>query len=141
MPATEEQKYPGSRLGLPATGVGSAAPMGVRVGAFALDLLLSFLIALLFTRPELPRNWSLLVWAVMTVLSVGLFGSSPGQVICGLRVAPLGRALVGVWALPRTALIFLIVPVLITDVDGRGLHDRWCRTVVVRSRAREVTVS
>ena len=136
MAATENHQYPGSRLSLPASGVGSAAPMGVRVGAFALDLLISFLIALLFTRPELPRNWSLLVWAVMTVLSVGLFGSSPGQVICGLRVAPLGRSLVGLWVLPRTALTFLIVPVLITDVDGRGLHDRWCRTVVVRTRAR-----
>ncbi len=109
--------------------------MGVRFGAFALDLVLSFLIALLFTRPDLPKNWSLLVWAAMTVVGVGLFGSSPGQVVCGLRVAPLGRSLVGIWVLPRTALTFLIVPVLITDVDGRGLHDRWCRTVVVRTRA------
>ncbi len=134
MTPTEDVPYPGSRLALPASGVGSAAPMGLRVGAFAIDLLLSFLIALLFTRPELPKNWSLLVWVVMTVLAVGLFGSTPGQVICGLRVAPLGRSFVGLWALPRTALTFLIVPVLMTDVDGRGLHDRWCRTVVVRTR-------
>ena len=136
MPATGEQNYPGSRLGLPASGAGSAAPMGVRVGAFALDLLLSFLIALLFTRPELPKNWSLLVWVLMTVISVGLFGSSPGQAICGLRVAPVGgRALVGLWSIPRTALTFLIVPVLLTDADGRGVHDRLCRTVVVRTRS------
>ncbi len=137
MAPTKNEPYPGSRLGLPDSGAGSAAPMGVRVGAFALDLLVSFLIALLFTRPELPRNWSLLAWAVMTVVAVGLFGSTPGQVVCGLRVAPLGRTLVGLWSIPRTALTFLIVPVLITDVDGRGLHDRWCRTVVVRTRARE----
>jgi len=131
----EEEGYPGRRLGLPASGIGSIAPMGVRVGAFSVDLLLSFLIALLFTRPELPRNWSLLVWFLMTVFTVGLFGSSPGQALCGLRVAPLhGQALVGVWAIPRTVLTFLIVPVLITDRDGRGLHDRLCRTVVIRSR-------
>jgi uncharacterized RDD family membrane protein YckC len=110
--------------------------MGVRFGAFAIDTLLSFLIALLFTRPDLPRNWSLLVWVVMTVFSVGLFGSSPGQVICGIRVAPIGgRALVGLWSIPRTALIFLVVPVLLTDADGRGVHDRLCRTVVIRTRA------
>jgi uncharacterized RDD family membrane protein YckC len=133
--ATDEQKYPGSRFGLPAAGLGSVAPMGVRVGAFALDLLASFLIALLFTRPELPKNWSLLVWVVMTVFSVGLFGSTPGQAACGLRVAPVGgRALVGLWSIPRTALTFLIVPVLLTDADGRGLHDRLCRTVVIRTR-------
>jgi uncharacterized RDD family membrane protein YckC len=110
--------------------------MGTRFGAFGIDLLLSFLIALLFTRPELPRNWSLLVWVLMTVFSVGLFGSTPGQTICGIRVAPLGGpALVGLWSIPRTALIFVIVPVLLTDADGRGLHDRLCRTVVIRTRA------
>jgi uncharacterized RDD family membrane protein YckC len=109
--------------------------MGVRVGAFALDLLFSFLIALLFTRPALPQNWSLLVWAVISIVAVGLFGFTPGQAMCGIRVAPLGgRALVGLWAIPRTALIFVIVPVLLTDVDGRGLHDRFARTVVVRTR-------
>ncbi len=135
MAATQEQQYPGRRLGLPQSGVGSAAGMGVRTAAFALDLALSFLIALLFTRPELPKNWSLLVWAVMTVVAVGSFGFTPGQAISGLRVAPMdGRSLVGPWALPRTALVFLIVPVLITDADGRGLHDRFCRTVVVRTR-------
>ena len=45
-----------------------------------------------------------------------------------------GRAIVGLWAVPRTALTFLIVPVLVTDRDGRGWHDRLCRTVVIRTR-------
>ncbi len=115
--------------------MGSVAPLGVRIGAFVIDLLLSGLIALLFTRPELPRNWSLLVWVLMTVIAVGIFGFTPGQAICGIRVAPLGgRALVGLWVIPRVALTFVIVPPLLTDVDGRGLHDRLCRTVVIRTR-------
>lgn len=135
MASTEKQSYPGSRLGLPRSGPRSVAPMSVRIGAFAIDLVLSFLVALLFTRPDLPRNWSLLVWIVMTVTAVGLFGSTPGQVVCHIRVAPVGgHALVGLWVLPRTALTFVIFPVLITDGDGRGLHDRLCRTVVVRTR-------
>ncbi|GGM06441.1 RDD family protein [Nakamurella endophytica] len=130
-----DETYPGRRFGLPREGVGAVAPMGVRVGAFALDLAVSFLVALAFTRPALPQNWSLLVWAVLTVVSVGLFGSSPGQVALGIRVAPVGgAALVGLWAVPRTALVFVVVPPLLTDQDGRGLHDRLCRTVVVRSR-------
>lgn len=135
MASTQEQGYPGRRLGLPETGVGSVAGLGVRSGAFALDLLVSFLVALVFTRPELPRNWSLFVWVVMTVVAVGVFGFTPGQAICGIRVAPVGgRALVGLWALPRTALVFVVVPVLLNDADGRGLHDRLCRTVVIRTR-------
>ena len=135
MEATDPESYPGSRLGLPRSGPGSAAGMGVRIGAFVIDLILSGLIALLFTRPDLPKNWSLLVWVVITVIGVGLFGSTPGQVVCGLRVAPVGgHALVGLWVIPRTVLIFVVVPPLLTDVDGRGLHDRLCRTVVVRTR-------
>lgn len=109
--------------------------MGTRTLAWLVDLVMSALVAWFFTAPDAPQNLSLFVWAAMTVLAVGLFGFTPGQALFGLRVAPVdGRALVGWWAIPRTALIFLIVPVLIVDPDIRGLHDRWCRTVVVRTR-------
>lgn len=135
MVSADEQTYPGKRFGLPVAGVGSAASMGRRVGAFLIDLVLSGLLATVFTWPHLPRNLSLLVWAVMTVLSVGLFSFTPGQWATGIRVAPLrGRSLVGLWAVPRTALVFLLLPPLLTDADGRGLHDRLCRTVVVTMR-------
>lgn len=110
--------------------------MGSRVLAFVIDLAVSFGVALLFTGPALPRNWSLVVWAAMTILTVGIFGFTPGQAALGIRVAPLGGgSFVGVWALPRTVLTFLIVPPLMVDADGRGLHDRICRTVVIRYRA------
>ncbi len=130
-----EATHWGQRLGLPASGPGSVAPLGQRAGAFVIDVALSFLVALLFTRPELPRNWSLLVWAAMTVVAVGVFGFTPGQAAVGIRVAPIaGRRLVGLWAVPRTVLTFLVIPAVLLDGDGRGLHDRLCRTVVVRSR-------
>jgi uncharacterized RDD family membrane protein YckC len=41
---------------------------------------------------------------------------------------------VGLWAVPRTILVGLLIPPLLQDADGRGLHDRLCRTVVVRAR-------
>lgn len=127
--------YAGERLGLPEDGPGSVASMGTRTLAWLLDIVLSALVAWFFTAPAAPQNLSLLVWAGMTMLSVGLFGFTPGQAVLGIRVAPVnGRSLVGWWAIPRTALIFVIVPVLIVDPDIRGLHDRWCRTVVVRTR-------
>jgi uncharacterized RDD family membrane protein YckC len=131
----EAAAYPGERLALPQTGVGSVASMGVRILAFLIDLAVSFGVAWLFTQPELPRNWSLLVWAAMTVMAVGSFGFTPGQAAVGIRVAPIdGRTFVGLWAVPRTVLTFVIVPPLLQDADGRGLHDRICRTVVIRSR-------
>lgn len=134
--ASTAPTYPGERLNLPANGVGSVASMGSRVLAFLIDLAVSFGVALLFTRPALPQNWSLVVWAGMTIFAVGVFGFTPGQAALGIRVAPLGgRSFVGVWSIPRTVLTFVVVPPLIVDADGRGLHDRACRTVVVRNRA------
>ena len=137
MVATEgatEGTYPGRALGLPEEGVGSVATMGAKVLAFVIDILLSALLAWVFTAPEPPQNWSLVVWACMTVVAVGSFGFTPGQAALGVRVAPLGRSIVGLWAVPRTVLVFLIVPPLLVNQDVRGLHDRWCRTVVVRMR-------
>jgi len=135
-----ERAFPGRALGLPESGLGSVASMGARVGAFLIDIVLSALVAWWITAPEAPRNTSLLVWAVMTVVTVALFGITPGQAALGIRVVPLDpdnsrmRSFVGLWAIPRTALIFLIVPPLLLDPNGRGLHDRLCRTVVLRIR-------
>ena len=135
-----ERAYPGRALGLPESGAGSVASMGRRVGAFVIDIVLSALAAWWITAPEAPRNMSLLVWALMTVVTVALFGITPGQAALGLRVVPTApqgapaRTFVGPWAIPRTVLIFLIVPPLLLDANGRGLHDRLCRTVVLRTR-------
>ena len=74
----------------PATGRGSVAPLGLRAGAFVIDIALSFLVAWLFTSPICRRTGRCVVWAVMTVLTVGLFGFTPGQGAVGIRVAPLG---------------------------------------------------
>lgn len=130
-----EQVHRGQGLGLPSEGIGSVASMGRRIGAFLIDIVLSALAAWVITAPEPPQNTSLLVWAVMTVLTVGLFGITPGQAALGIRVVPTGGgSFVGAWAIPRTLLVFLVVPPLLLNSDGRGLHDRLCRTVVLRVR-------
>lgn len=134
--ADASEGYPGQRFKLPQTGVGSVSSTGRRVAGFLLDLLVTFLIALLFSRPQLPSQTSeVTVWAIMTVVFVGLIGSTPGHAIVGVRVARVdGRALVGLWAIPRAALTFVLIPTVIVDADGRGLHDRLCRTIVIHSR-------
>lgn len=131
-------EWPGKAFGIPAAGPGAVAGLGQRIGAFVIDAVVAALVAWAFTAPEPPENWSLLVWGLVTVLGVGLLGSTPGHLVAGTRVATLGAAdrgpLVGFWALPRTLLIGLVVPPLIQDGDGRGLHDRLCHTIVVRTR-------
>lgn len=130
--------WPGKSFGVPESGPGAVAHLGQRIGAFLLDSVIAALVAWAFTAPEPPQNWSLLVWGVVTVLGVAFLGTTPGHLIAGTRVATLRTAdrspLVGAWAIPRTVLIGLVVPPLIQDKDGRGLHDRLCYTVVVRTR-------
>jgi hypothetical protein len=36
--------------------------------------------------------------------------------------------------LVRTALLCLVIPAIVVDRDGRGLHDRAAASVVVRTR-------
>jgi uncharacterized RDD family membrane protein YckC len=52
-----------------------------------------------------------------------------------LRVVRLDRkAPVGVWrAAVRTLGVILLIPALIRDGEGRGVHDRLTQTAVVRS--------
>jgi uncharacterized RDD family membrane protein YckC len=127
----------GAALGLPASGAGSLATFSSRVLAFLVDALGSAFVAALFTAPSLPGNWSLLVFAVGTVLTLVVFGQTPGMKLLGLRLAhPQPGQRLALWrAVVRTALLCLLVPALVVDADGRGLHDRLTDTAVVRERA------
>jgi uncharacterized RDD family membrane protein YckC len=131
-----QERVRGAALGLPAEGPGSLATFGSRVGAFLLDSLASILVAGLFTAPRLPESWSLLAFAVITVVTLVLFGQTPGMRVVGLRLAhPRPGARLALWrAVVRTALLCLLVPALVVDADGRGLHDRLTDTAVVRDR-------
>jgi RDD family len=76
----------------------------------------------------------LVVWLVLGAVAVRLWGFTPGQLALGLEVAAVdGRVPVGIGrALARGALIFLVIPPLFIDSDGRGLQDRLTGTAVVR---------
>ncbi|MEU9557569.1 RDD family protein [Streptomyces fumanus] len=128
--------YRGKDLGLPEEGPGSIAGPGRRLGALAVDWALCLLIAYgLITDGygQATSNWALLIFFVLSVLTVGTVGFTPGKRLLGLRVVELGTGRVSPpRALLRSALLCLAVPALIWDRDGRGLHDRLARTVEVR---------
>ncbi|MCX2922452.1 RDD family protein [Streptomyces sp. NEAU-W12] len=129
--------YRGEQLGLPEDGPGSIARPGRRIGALVVDWALCVLIAYgLITdgyNGQATSNWALLVFFVLSVLTVGTVGFTPGKRLFGLRVVAVGSGRVQpVRGLVRSALLCLAVPALVWDRDGRGLHDRLARTVEVR---------
>jgi uncharacterized RDD family membrane protein YckC len=128
--------YRGRRLGLPQEGPGSLAPVGRRMAAIAVDWGLCALIAyglLAGRRLEEVSNWTLLVFVVMAVLTVGTLGMTPGKRLLGLRVIAVGGGrLTFPRAVLRTVLLALAIPALVWDRDTRGLHDRLTSAVQVR---------
>ncbi|RBY88492.1 RDD family protein [Blastococcus sp. TF02A-26] len=133
-PPSQERRR-GASLGLPPDGPGSLAGFGSRVQAYLVDAVASGLVALAFFGPG-RAYWSLLTFAAITVVSLVLFGQTPGMRLLGLRLAhPRPGAQLAWWrAVVRTALLCLLVPALVVDADGRGLHDRLTDTAVVRDR-------
>jgi uncharacterized RDD family membrane protein YckC len=133
-PQPSQDRVRGASLGLPVGGRGSLATFQSRVGAFLIDAVGSAFVAGLFTAPELPGNWSLVAFALVTVLTLALVGQTPGMRLVGLRLAhPRPGERLALWrAVVRTALLCLLVPALLVDTDGRGLHDRLTGTAVVK---------
>ncbi len=129
-----QERPRGAALGLPSDGPGSVATFSSRIGAFLVDAIAAALVAGLFTAPALPGNWSLLSFALITVGTLVAFGQTPGMRLLGLRLAhPRPGQRLALWrAVVRTGLLVLLVPALVVDADGRGLHDRLTDTAVVR---------
>jgi uncharacterized RDD family membrane protein YckC len=131
-------------MGLPKDGPGSVAGRGVRLVALLVDLVLAALVTSLFVemdvqRPEVMQTfnyWAILVWFLISVVAVSLFGFTPGKFALGLRVVRVdGSTMVGpLRAIPRAVMTAVIVPAALLDRNGRGLHDRAVGTVVVRTR-------
>ncbi|MFD6798284.1 RDD family protein [Streptomyces cyaneofuscatus] len=128
--------YRGKRPGLPEEGPGAVASFGRRLGAVFIDWSICMVIAYgLLARgdQQAAGNWALGVFLLMSALTVGTIGCTPGKRLLGLRVVSedggrlgFGRVLV------RTVLLLLVIPALVWDRDGRGLHDRLGRAVEVR---------
>lgn len=141
---TTRPAYRGERLGLPAGGSGSIATVGARIAAFIVDAVASALVAAAVVATvnhggdaasQLPRTWSLVPFALDYVIGMMTVGRTFGMYLVGLRVIRVDRvAPINIGqALLRTALLILLIPAIIWDRDGRGFHDRFSSTAVVRA--------
>jgi hypothetical protein len=114
--------YRGQRLGLPESGPGSLAPQGRRLGALAVDWAVAYLATAAFGwHPSSAQGqWgTIAIFAAEHLVLLSTLGYTIGKRLFGLRVGRLG------------GLLLLVVPAVIWDRDGRGLHDRLMRTVEV----------
>ncbi len=135
--------YPGRNFGLPEFGPGSVAGWSRRLGALLIDWLACSVIAVaFFYHPQAghaasvlsqPRLWTPVVFGVQDFLLTALTGFTIGKRLLGLRVVRLDGHPVGLWALPRTLVLMLVVPALMMDRDLRGFQDKAAGTVVVRA--------
>lgn len=131
--------YRGERLGLPEQGPGSVSGYGRRFGAIFIDWICCAIIATLLTPfPYGSQGSSLATLGIFFIVKsvfTMLGGASFGQRLCGIKVVALGRPFVNPgWALLRTLLLCLVIPAVIWDRDGRGLHERATGTVTVKAR-------
>jgi uncharacterized RDD family membrane protein YckC len=138
--ATDDDFYPGRQFGLPEFGRGSVAGWSRRLGALLIDWIACSLITIAFLYHPghtadvfiQPRLWTPVVFGVEDFLLTALTGFTIGKRLFGLRVVRLDGRPVGLWALPRTVLLMLVVPALMMDRDLRGLQDKAAGTVVVQ---------
>jgi uncharacterized RDD family membrane protein YckC len=138
---TLPQAYRGEQIGLPAEGPGSLADTGPRILAFLVDAVASGLVAALFVHSSgsfadrLPGTWSLIPFALDYIVGMLVAGRTLGMYLTGLRIVRVSRrvAVDPLRAIGRTALLCLLVPAVVFDRDGRGLHDRFTDTAVVRA--------
>jgi len=118
--------------------------MGRRLTALFIDWVVCELIVAAVTRHSLGRGasdpayftteyWTLLVFGLYVYVLTAIGVLTVGKRLMGIRVIRTNGTPPGfVWALVRTALLFCVVPPLLSDRDMRGMHDRASDTVEVR---------
>jgi len=120
----------GSALGLPAEGSGAVAPFWRRPLSLVVDWGLCLALSALLLGGDPLAN--LVLFAVLNVLFLTLFGATPGQFLLRVRVlAVSGRSPMLLRAVVRTVLMLLVLPAVVWNRDSQPLHDVVAGTAVV----------
>jgi uncharacterized RDD family membrane protein YckC len=114
--------------------------------ALFVDWTIATLVVIVVVNPSAPSVFEIVsvlpawaqpaIFALMNLLFVSTTGSTMGHRLLGLQVRVVGAGpgeMVGfVRGAVRTVLLCLVIPAIVWDADGRGLHDRAAGTVIVR---------
>jgi uncharacterized RDD family membrane protein YckC len=112
------------------------ASFGRRLGALMIDWALCTVVASLLVEDLRANPWpQLALFVVVHAFFVGLFGQTPGMALAKIRAVSIadGGAVGLPRAILRALLLALVIPAMISDGSGRGLHDRAAKSIVVRS--------
>jgi uncharacterized RDD family membrane protein YckC len=110
------------------------ASFGRRFLALLIDWALCTVVASLLVDSLTRNPWPQLgVLVVVNTIFIGLFGQTPGMAITRLRCVSItdGGAIGLGRGLLRGVLLALVIPAMIADGNGRGLHDRVAGSVVL----------
>jgi len=117
------------------------AGLGRRLGALCIDWGASLLVVqVLFGRTYAygsPASSLItgLVFIAEVALLTSLMGGSFGQILLGVRVVRSdGSRLWPLRVIGRTLMVFLVIPAVVIDSDGRGLHDKIVDSRTIRVR-------
>jgi uncharacterized RDD family membrane protein YckC len=118
---------------------GPVAGFGRRIGAIAIDWAVALGMALLLFRSAAygsaeSQIATLSLFALEVIVLTWLSSASFGQRVLGMIVLRTDGSRLSLWrVVVRTLLICLVIPAIVLDSDGRGLHDRAVDSVVVRA--------
>ena len=130
--------YPGSSLGLPASGRGSLASWRARIAALIIDWAASMAVATLLvgTGALYGGGWRgfvpLVVYVVQKAVLTWLASGSFGQLLARIAVVRVEGGPIGAWrAIIRAVMVGIVVPAVVVGAERRGLDDLVLGTVVV----------
>lgn len=116
-----------------------AAGFGRRLAGLCIDWAVSIGVSLLLFRQVAYGSSEssaaiLAIFATEVILLTWLSSASFGQRVVGLVVVRTDGERLGLWrAALRTLLLCLVIPALVMDSQGRGLHDRAVDSIVLRA--------
>ncbi|GIF11747.1 hypothetical protein Ate01nite_17790 [Actinoplanes teichomyceticus] len=111
---------------------------GQRLVALLIDWVLCLLLASLYASPYRAQWPPVVLLVLLNTVFIGLFGETPGMRLARVRCVSYadGGAIGLLRGLGRAVLLALLIPALIADAQGRGVHDRVAGSIVVRSGRR-----
>ena len=107
-----------------------SAGIGRRILGLLIDWVASILVALvvfpMFPYGSTESSLAVLgVFAVETIFFTWLIGASFGNTAVGIRIVRVDGGRLQLWrAFVRTLLLCLVIPAIVMDGSGRGLHDK-----------------
>ncbi|MCO8276005.1 RDD family protein [Actinoplanes sp. TRM 88003] len=110
------------------------ASFGRRFGALLIDWALATVVAAVIVDDLRANPWPQLgIFVLVHAFFVGLFGQTLGMALARIRCVSIvdGGAIGLPRAIVRALLLAVVIPAVINDADGRGLHDRAARSIMV----------